>query len=835
MADGYLNFDTKIDDTDFKAGIKSMGSSVQGLKGILKSLSSSVKSALNIDTSSTSSKMMSLEEQLRKAEIELENAARKKEEFANSSQIPTEEYAKATQEAGNLESKLEELIEQKNNYIDWGGDTSYTFFKDLENNISKVESELENAKSKVTELNEEGKAFTFDSNTPEFEKLSNGVTNAQGKVNILKQRIAELSAKESEAGKSGTSMSGKVSSAVKSLGGKFMSLVKKVGSAGSSVVKNSNKMGSSLSKNLNPVPKMVSGVGKKVDGLGKKLGGMVKRVFIFSMMTKALRALRSALQSVISSDGDMASSLSQIKGNLLTAFAPLYDFILPGIKAVLSALVTFSNYLANVMSSIFGKTIEQSKALAQNIYKNSQATDKDTKSTKKNTKEKERQLSGLDQMHKWESNKSTDDNSDNNSGTKSTAPTFNATAMNVPIVDKIKSLINADDWEGIGKLVATKLNNALKKIPWAKIQKTASLIASRIARTLNGFFSVMELADTLGNTVAQALNTGLTFAYTFLTTFDFKQFGSFIGNSINSFIKNFNWSLLGKTIGSAIQGAISTAYGFVTTYDWGSLASGLASTINNMFASIDWAQAAQTLGTAIIGIFTEISTFLAEVDWEQIGADIVEFLVNIDWLGIIVSVMQAIVNAIKASFYLVFGVLKALWTNIDNLLKEKCGGFRKFLINFATVVKKLILPTINFIIGQVKNLWSGIKSILTTFYNTFSGIIGGVKEIFGGFMDFITGVFSGDWEKAWKGIKKIFKGVWDSFYAIVKHPINLIIDGINLLWRGVYNAIKWIVDSIGDIATVTVHIKKIREKIEYDTSKPQYIETIWGVGYRFKV
>lgn len=45
----------------------------------------------------------------------------------------------------------------------------------------------------------------------------------------------------------------------------------------------------------------------------------------------------------------------------------------------------------------------------------------------------------------------------------------------------------------------------------------------------------------------------------------------------------------------------------------------------------------------------------------------------------------------------------------------------------------------------------------------------------------------------------------------------------------------WDMDSIGDIATVTVHIKKIREKVEYDTANPQYIETIWGVGYRFKV
>lgn len=45
----------------------------------------------------------------------------------------------------------------------------------------------------------------------------------------------------------------------------------------------------------------------------------------------------------------------------------------------------------------------------------------------------------------------------------------------------------------------------------------------------------------------------------------------------------------------------------------------------------------------------------------------------------------------------------------------------------------------------------------------------------------------------------------------------------------------WEMESVGDIATVTVHIKKIREKIEDSSSKPQYIETIWGVGYRFKM
>jgi DNA-binding response OmpR family regulator len=44
----------------------------------------------------------------------------------------------------------------------------------------------------------------------------------------------------------------------------------------------------------------------------------------------------------------------------------------------------------------------------------------------------------------------------------------------------------------------------------------------------------------------------------------------------------------------------------------------------------------------------------------------------------------------------------------------------------------------------------------------------------------------------------------------------------------------WGIDSLGDISTVTVHIRKIREKIETESSDPQYIETVWGAGYRFK-
>ena len=80
-----------------------------------------------------------------------------------------------------------------------------------------------------------------------------------------------------------------------------------------------------------------------------------------------------------------------------------------------------------------------------------------------------------------------------------------------------------------------------------------------------------------------------------------------------------------------------------------------------------------------------------------------------------------------------------------------------------------------------------------------------------------------------RGIKKTFTSKeYDLLTFLAENPNRVFTK--EELFREI-----WDMESVGDIATVTVHIKKIREKIEFNTAKPQYIETIWGVGYRFKV
>jgi DNA-binding response OmpR family regulator len=69
---------------------------------------------------------------------------------------------------------------------------------------------------------------------------------------------------------------------------------------------------------------------------------------------------------------------------------------------------------------------------------------------------------------------------------------------------------------------------------------------------------------------------------------------------------------------------------------------------------------------------------------------------------------------------------------------------------------------------------------------------------------------------------------FDLLYFLAIHP-NRVFSKDQLFER------IWGIDALGDTQTVTVHIRKIREKIEPDSSNPQFIETVWGAGYRFKV
>lgn len=134
----------------------------------------------------------------------------------------------------------------------------------------------------------------------------------------------------------------------------------------------------------------------------KRIAGLAKRVFIFTMITKALRTMRKMLLSTIGADKQMSTSLAQIRGNLISAFAPIYNYILPAIRTLLAWLAKLTAIVSVFINSLFGKTASQADASAKALYNQASATEAAGDAADKAKK----QLSGLDEMNRWESNDS---------------------------------------------------------------------------------------------------------------------------------------------------------------------------------------------------------------------------------------------------------------------------------------------------------------------------------------------------------------------------------------------------------------------------------------------
>lgn len=470
---------------------------------------------------------------------------------------------------------------------------------------------------------------------------------------------------------------------------------------------------------------------------------------IFALVKKLKNAFKDGAGPLAKYDGEFNKSISNIvsafnnlKNTLVTTFAPIVNVISPILTKFLNLLTSVMNKIGQFFSALTGKnTFIQAKKnytdYASSVEDSTEKTEKNTKALKEN----EKQLSGLDEMNRWQSDKDKDaGSSGGNKGNNVEYETVGIKKSIGNLAKKIKKLINKDDWEGVGKLIANKLNGTLKSIPWSGIQNTLKGWVSKIARLLNGFFSVMDLASTVGNTIAQALNTALIGAYTFVTTFNFSQFGKWIGTALTSAIQNFKWGMLGDTLGGILQGAIDTAYEFVNTYPWGELASGLSKTINHFFKSIKWGKAGKTVGQAIIGIFEEISTFLSKVKWEKIGKSIGTFLSSIDWYGIVKKLFGIIVKAVKACFKVIISTLKglvekgidpvegvflALGVTIASLkltgvILKLYDMYKKFILlsngeKIATVTTKLFGTAVNMSLGKVLLIITAVGALIGIF------------------------------------------------------------------------------------------------------------------------
>lgn len=234
-----------------------------------------------------------------------------------------------------------------------------------------------------------------------------------------------------------------------------------------------------------------SKVSEQMGKFAKRIATIAKKVFIFSMITKALRAMRSGLLNTINADKQMSASLAQIKGNLLTAFAPIYSFVLPAIRTLLSWLAKLTAVISSVFGAIFGQTASQVQANAKALYQQANATSAAGDAAEK----AKRQLSGLDEMNRWESN---DSSGGGGGGGGSAAPDFSGVSqvqlpsglqeMLAQVGDALTTIFDALKriWDSpvVQFIVKNVLEIAIRAL--VTVLKGVGLILDGIADVLNG-------------------------------------------------------------------------------------------------------------------------------------------------------------------------------------------------------------------------------------------------------------------------------------------------------------------------------------------------------------
>lgn len=323
-------------------------------------------------------------------------------------------------------------------------------------------------------------------------KAANNVDKAAQKVATLRQQLEELQAvaeNEKKTRSTGT-VSQETGDAIQKTTQQLKDAQLQLHGLQADQAKANDAIGAYVQKQQSAAAS-TSKVSEQMGKFAKRIATIAKKVFIFTMIAKALRAMRSVLLNTINADKQMSASLAQIRGNLLTAFAPIYSFVLPAIRTLLSWLAKLTAVISSVFGAIFGQTASQAQANAKALYQQANATSAAGDAAEK----AKRQLSGLDEMNRWESN---DSSGGGGGGGGSAAPDFsgvsqvklpdNVQAGLAKIGEALRSIIESLKriWDSpvVQFIVKTVLYVAMQRIAW--ILSSVGLVLEGIADILDG-------------------------------------------------------------------------------------------------------------------------------------------------------------------------------------------------------------------------------------------------------------------------------------------------------------------------------------------------------------
>lgn len=512
-----------------------------------------------------------------------------------------------------------------------------------------------------------------------------------------------------------------------------------------------------------------NGIAKTGSELSNTEKVMARYIAIQQQTATASGDLARTLNSPANQLRVLQNNLNLLKIELGNAFMPIVQVVLPILNSFVQALVKVTSIVARFMNALFGTSASSSAGstadaiggVSSAVNGVSDAYNNAGDSAKKAAKDAKGFLAGFDEINKVNQNSS---DSDSGSGSSSGG---SAGGIDIPTFNTEEQEGALSELAGKVEEFALKVRNTFISIA-NFIKEHKEIIISLVSGLVAGVIGIFVAANwgTIVSTISGIFIPLITW---------FKNLA--LAMEFSTPLKVFSYGLFGiSPIALAIV-AIIAAVTAAVVYLWQTSDTFRQSLIDGWNALISaltpyW----EAIKGALILIGDLLITFLKPIlfilwdAWCTVVDNIVKITMSL-WTNCIAPVVQFLGECLKK----IIDGLSEIWQAWKPTI-EKIG---EILVGIWNTCLK---PVVNWLgdtfIQAFKNIGDYIKPILDS-----------LKTMFGGLVDFIVGILTGNWRKAWQGIVDIFKGIFSGIEAIAKKPINAIIKAINSMIGGL-NKIK---------------------------------------------
>lgn len=743
MADGTLTIYTETDEKGIKVGMKEIEASVKRMSSSVEGLGEKAKIALQKQLDSISKLNNQYGQQEQKVE-----ALRKRLKELSDQKIETEEYKRLGAEIKKLDNEFEKVEQKQREWLDMGFPADS--MKNLDDQLDEIWAKMDKLQKKQAEMKSSGIAYVDPRSLSEYQSTASRLTVEEMRLDDMNNRLntsfatTEMKLKEcgEEAARSSSKFSGLAESARR-----FAEKLKQSGITG--MKQKLHELWQALDKLMSKFMQLASraivgglqkissgifGIHKSANKSTLSLKKLMKYVFgirtLFALFNRIRSAATEGIQNLAQHDlltntgkvnlslSELQSALTQLKNSFATAFAPILTTVSPILVSFINLISQAVTRVGMLIAALTGqKTFVKAIAVQENY---AASLDKTANSAKKAAKALQGYLSPIDEINRYDDGSSSDSGS--GSGGGYSGPSAGDMFEEVPIesslkgiADKIKELIQNEDWEGLGAYIADGINKGLQKIynviNWDNVGPKVTKFITAFTTTFNSLVDHINW-DLMGRTLGAGVNTLVNSLNLLIGNggIDFNKIGSSIAKGLRGAIREINWTSLGELLGNKFMISWRMLSGFVNEMSrkndagitgWTELGKAVGKAMTGTFSRISFTDIAKALVGVINGAFETLAGFDNEFDWKSFQENLksgIQTMVNdIDWKG----------NG-KAFGDFLSHLCDCITAAIDNGTFQKLGeGIGEFLaeLPWGKLLKTAASALIDGLGGALDGLW----------------------------------------------------------------------------------------------------------------------------------